>query len=55
MIGGTEPWRGLSRDGGGQVREAVATARGLRVCCKRRDGAVRDHRDAQAALPRFFL
>jgi len=31
MAEGTEPWRGFLRDGGRPVREAVATARGLRV------------------------
>lgn len=28
---------------GGGTRDAVATARGLRGCCKRRDGAAQEH------------
>ena len=34
---GTEPWRGCMRYGGRPVRYAVAMARGLRGCRKRRD------------------
>jgi hypothetical protein len=36
---GTEPWRGCLRDGGRAGCDAVAMARGLRGCCKRRDRA----------------
>ena len=54
MTEDTEPWRGCLRDGGRPVRDAVAMARGLRACCKRRDRAGRRYSASRSVVDHEF-